>query len=71
MARFRKRPVVINAVRLRNRVTIRTREGTLKGYPGEWLITGIAGERYPCADDIFRATYEPVNVEAQEMMQED
>jgi len=71
VARFRKRPVIIDAVRIRNRVTIKTREGTLKGYPGEWLITGVAGERYPCGDDIFRATYEPVTPEAQDMMQED
>ena len=70
MARFRKLPVIIDAVRIRNRVTIDTREGTLKGYPGEWLITGVAGEKYPCADDIFRATYEPVNADARRMMEE-
>jgi len=23
------------------------------GNPGDWLITGVAGERYPCRDDIF------------------
>jgi hypothetical protein len=28
--------------------------------PGDWIITGIAGERYPCKPDIFAATYEPV-----------
>ena len=70
MARFRKLPVIIDAVRIRSRVTIDTREGTLRGYPGEWLIIGVAGEKYPCADDIFRATYEPVDAEAREMMEE-
>ncbi len=25
---------------------------------GDWIITGVKGERYPCKDDIFRETYE-------------
>ncbi len=29
--------------------------------PGDWIITGIKGERYPCKDDIFKATYDPVS----------
>lgn len=27
--------------------------------PGDWIITGVRGERYPCKPDIFAATYEP------------
>lgn len=27
--------------------------------PGDWIITGVAGERYPCKPTIFAATYEP------------
>lgn len=27
---------------------------------GDWIIQGINRETYPCADDVFRATYEPV-----------
>lgn len=27
--------------------------------PGDWIITGVSGERYPCKPDIFAATYEP------------
>lgn len=27
--------------------------------PGDWIITGIKGEFYPCKPDIFAATYEP------------
>ncbi len=26
--------------------------------PGDWIITGVQGERYPCKPDIFAATYE-------------
>ncbi len=28
--------------------------------PGDWIITGIAGEYYPCKPDVFAATYDPV-----------
>lgn len=28
--------------------------------PGDWIITGVRGERYPCKPDIFEATYEAV-----------
>lgn len=38
---------------------------TLEGYhiacPGDWIIIGIKGERYPCKPDIFEATYEEVS----------
>jgi len=27
---------------------------------GDWIITGVKGEFYPCKPDIFKATYEPV-----------
>ena len=25
---------------------------------GQWIIKGVKGEFYPCADDVFRETYE-------------
>jgi len=40
---------------------IRTLEGDLKVSDGDWIITGIAGEKYPCKPDIFEATYERVD----------
>lgn len=30
--------------------------------PGDWIITGVKGEHYPCKPDIFAATYEPVTL---------
>lgn len=39
---------------------IDTLEGGHTVCPGDWIITGLAGERYPCKPDIFAATYEPV-----------
>ena len=32
----------------------------MKMMRGDMLITGVAGEIYPCKPDIFEATYEPV-----------
>ena len=26
--------------------------------PGDWIITGVKGEHYPCKPDIFELTYE-------------
>ncbi len=26
--------------------------------PGDWIITGVKGEKYPCKPDIFAQTYE-------------
>jgi hypothetical protein len=38
---------------------VRTLEGTHYVTPGDWIITGQAGEHYACKPDIFAATYEP------------
>jgi hypothetical protein len=38
---------------------IDTLEGRMTVNPGDWVITGVKGERYPCKPDIFEATYEP------------
>ena len=43
---------------------IDTLEGGRTVCPGDWIVTGIQGERYPCKPDIFEATYEPVEEEA-------
>jgi len=40
---------------------------TLEGFevvcPGDWIITGVKGEKYPCKPDIFEEIYEPVDEE--------
>lgn len=40
---------------------IDTKEGGHIVCPGDWVITGVQGERYPCKPDIFEKTYERVN----------
>jgi hypothetical protein len=42
-------------------VGLRTLEGFMHIKPGDWIITGVKGERYPCKPDIFAATYEAAN----------
>lgn len=39
---------------------IATLEGALKVQPGDWIVRGVRGELYPVRNDIFEATYEPV-----------
>lgn len=39
---------------------IETLEGKMSVLAGDWIITGIKGEKYPCKPDIFEATYELV-----------
>ncbi len=77
MPKFRKKPVVIEAwqfdgtnfpacypfVWAEGELKIGTLEGDMLVSPGDWVITGVKGEMYPCKPDIFEATYEPVEDE--------
>lgn len=38
---------------------IHTLEGTMRADLGDWIITGVNGEHYPCKPDVFTQTYEP------------
>ena len=37
----------------------KTLEGWLGVSAGDFIITGIQGERYPCRPDVFLQTYDP------------
>ena len=39
-------------------LTIPTLEGNHRANNGDYIITGVQGERYPCKPDIFKETYE-------------
>ena len=39
---------------------IETLEGTIKANVGDYIITGVNGEQYPCKPDIFKKTYESI-----------
>lgn len=91
MPKFRKKPVVIEAVRfdpcgghktqlpegvevlespgyadnygyMGFKFGIKTKEGTMEVKAGDWVITGVEGERYPCDHGIFKKTYEPADI---------
>lgn len=34
--------------------------------PGDWIITGVKGEFYPCKPDIFEQTYEPADTKTKD-----
>lgn len=42
------------------RFFIETLEGAMEVRQGDWVVTGISGEKYPCKDQIFRASYDLV-----------
>ena len=60
MRRFRKKPVVVEAFQTESEMIIKTLEGDMKASRGDWIITGVNGEKYPCKPDIFEKTYEEV-----------
>lgn len=63
MAKFRKKPVVIEAEQQNVAGFIRDNLHNMTAIPyeaGDWIITGIKGEQYPCKDEVFKATYEAI-----------
>ena len=82
MSKFRKKPVVIEAVQFSFSADewpagverpaegekgtmygyIQTLEGRMIVSDGDWVITGVNGEKYPCKPDIFEKTYEAVEL---------
>ena len=73
--KYRKKPVIIEAEQfIQNTLqgwpvgvykdgdhwAIDTLEGPLKVSDGDFIITGVKGEKYPCKPDIFEMTYEEV-----------
>ena len=39
-----------------------TLEGVMRISPGDYVIKGIRGEFYPCKPDIFKKTYEEIEM---------
>ena len=39
---------------------VHTLEGYVPTQPGDWIVTGTAGEKWPVKDYIFKKTYERV-----------
>lgn len=58
--KYRKKPVVIEAYQTDTEFDITTLEGVMHANIGDYIITGVHGEIYPCKPDIFEETYEEV-----------
>lgn len=57
--KYRKKPVTIEAYQTDKDMIVHTLEGPLHASVGDYIITGVNGEQYPCKPDIFAKTYEP------------
>ena len=58
MVKVRKMPVVVEAEQVNTVQYIETLAGIMKASDGDWIITGVNGERYPVKPDLFKKTYE-------------
>ena len=56
-----KKPIPVKCVQIQEPFEVYTLEGMMKGQPGDWLMVGVHGEMYPCADTIFKKTYDIIN----------
>jgi hypothetical protein len=45
------------AWRVSQAVVLRTREGRATALPGDWVVEGVRGERWPVTDDQFWRSY--------------
>ena len=67
MAKFKKKPIIIEAMPIKEPTNISTLEGMMHGNPGDWLIRGVKDELYPCEKSIFFQSYEPADEEARQL----
>lgn len=59
--KYIKRSIAIEATQQSEEFTVETLEGTMSGKPGDYLVTGVNGEQYPCDKEIFEKTYVKVD----------
>ena len=57
MREYIKKPIRIKAYQTDVDMVIHTLEGDMRANKGDYIITGINGEQYPCRADIFTKTY--------------
>jgi hypothetical protein len=65
--KFRKKPIIVKAYQTDKEIIIETLEGSMKASVGDWIITGVSGEQYPCKPDIFEKTYEKVEEDSKRL----
>lgn len=52
-----KKPIPVHVVKVDEECDIQTLEGVMHANIGDYIITGIDGEKYPCKKEIFKKTY--------------
>ena len=60
----RKKPIVVHAVQVHEEFSVENRHGPVTGKPGDWLMIGHDGQRYPCDEKTFAETYELLEEQA-------
>lgn len=52
-----KKPIQVTARQTTKKEIIKTIEGPLTAQPGDWILTGVDGEKWPVKKEIFEKTY--------------
>jgi hypothetical protein len=55
--KYQKRPIQIEAYRIKQPFYVKTLEGTMQGKENDFVVVGIRGELYICDQEIFDETY--------------
>lgn len=53
-----KKPIPVEVVQTEKDCDIETLEGIMHANAGDYIITGVNGEKYPCKKEIFEKTYD-------------
>jgi len=70
VAKFKKKPTTIEAIRITQVMVLKTTTGIARGRPGDWLITSKEGEGYFVNDRTFQDNYEPLDEYSKEYLKE-
>ena len=56
--KYIKKPLIVEAYQTEEEKDIETLEGVMHANVGDYIITGVKGEQYPCKPDVFEETYD-------------
>lgn len=66
MPKFVQKPVVVEAVRVDEPMTIETIGRIMRAEPRDWVVT-VEGQQYVYSDYVFRKMFKPIDQEAKQM----
>lgn len=53
-----KKPIPIKCIQIHEPFEVETMEGLMQGKSGDWLMVGVSGEMYPCDNEVFKKSYD-------------